>query len=185
MRRPSPSWSIWRGGGEIPAAARAFISEAMLSWTDHARWDESAFTCAWRIEAHAFTEAVGCQGTNRFLEDGDGTLLQIRGALVINASKLKGVPRLLSGTVSKTVEEVLGGKIKPNLGPGQRRGAALSGSLICGCPPRAAPRRRAVAAPTGAKLQRSATPAGCTEQPLAQALPGETHCLVVGSTWQL
>ncbi len=107
--------NIWRGGGEIPAAARAFISEAMLSWTDHARWDESAFTCAWRIEAHAFTEAVGCQGTNRFLEDGDGTLLQIRGALAIDASKLKGVPRLLSGTVSKTVEEVLGGKIKPNL----------------------------------------------------------------------
>ncbi len=107
--------NIWRGGGEIPAAARAFISEAMLSWTDHARWDESAFTCAWRIEAHAFTEAVGCQGTNRFLEDGDGTLLQIRGALAIDASKLKGVPRLLSGTVSKTVEEVLGDKIKPNL----------------------------------------------------------------------
>jgi len=107
--------NIWRGGGEIPAAARAFLSEAMLSWTDHARWDESAFTCSWRIEAHAFTEAVGCQGTNRFLEDGDGTLLQIRGALVIDASKLKGVPRLLSGTVSKTVEEVLGGKIKPNL----------------------------------------------------------------------
>ena len=26
----------WKGGGEIPSAARAFLSESMLAWTDHA-----------------------------------------------------------------------------------------------------------------------------------------------------
>ena len=40
--------NTWHGGGEIPAAARAFLSEAMLSWTDHARWDQAAWTCEWR-----------------------------------------------------------------------------------------------------------------------------------------
>lgn len=107
--------NIWHGGGEIPAAARAFLSESMLSWTDHARWDADAYTCAWRVEAHAFTEAITCQGLNRFVEDGQGTILQIRGSLSIDPAKIKGVPRLLAGSVSKMAEELLGGKIKPNL----------------------------------------------------------------------
>ena len=105
----------WSGGGEIPAAARAFISEAMLSWTDHAQWDAESFVCKWRIETHAFTEAVTCRGENLFLEDGQGTLLQIRGVLEIDASKIQGVPRLLAGKVGRMVAEVLAGKIRPNL----------------------------------------------------------------------
>lgn len=107
--------NVWHGGGEIPAAARAFLSESMLSWTDHARWDQDAWTCSWRIESHVFTEAIQCQGLNRFIEEGGETVLQIRGSLTIDPGKVKGVPRLLAGSVSKTAEEVLGGKIRPNL----------------------------------------------------------------------
>jgi hypothetical protein len=105
----------WHGGGEIPAAARAFISESMLSWTDHATWDESKWTCEWRIETHAFSEAVTCRGENRFLEDGGATKLEIRGTLSIDAKKIKGVPGLFAGKVGKAVEELLVGKIQPNL----------------------------------------------------------------------
>lgn len=107
--------NVWHGGGEIPAAARAFLSESMLSWTDHARWDSGAFTCEWRIETHAFTEAVTCRGINRFIEEGSSTRLEIRGVLEIDGAKLKGVPRLISGKVAKTVEDLLVSKIKPNL----------------------------------------------------------------------
>jgi hypothetical protein len=107
--------NIWHGGGEIPAAMRAFLSEAMLSWTDHAVWNETDFTCEWRIETHAFTEAVTCGGKNRFVEDGEGTKLEIRGTLTIDAKKIKGVPSLLAGKVGKGVEEFLANKIKPNL----------------------------------------------------------------------
>lgn len=107
--------NVWHGGGEIPAAMRAFLSEAMLSWTDHAVWDESTHTCAWRIETHAFTEAVTCAGTNRFVEDGDGTKVEIRGTLTIDAKKIKGVPSLLAGKVGRGVEEFLANKIRPNL----------------------------------------------------------------------
>ncbi len=107
--------NIWHGGGEIPAAARAFLSEAMLSWTDHARWDESAWTCDWRIETHSFVEAVTCRGHNEFVEDGDGTTLRIRGTISIDATKVKGVPGFLAGKVSKALEEFLGNKIRPNL----------------------------------------------------------------------
>lgn len=107
--------NVWHGGGDIPAAARAFISESMLSWDDDATWNETDFTCDWRISTHAFTEAVRCVGKNRFLEDGAGTLLQIRGELVIDGKKLAGVPKLLAGTVSKAVEDLLSKKIPPNL----------------------------------------------------------------------
>ena len=107
--------NVWHGGGEIPAAARAFLSEAMLSWTDHARWDESKWTCEWRIETHAFTEAVTCKGVNSFLEDGTGTTLQIRGQLTIDAKKIRGVPGVLAGKVGRVIEEFLGAKIRPNL----------------------------------------------------------------------
>jgi len=105
----------WHGGGEIPAAARAVLSENMLSWTDYASWDDSDWSCSWRIETHSFTEAVHCAGKNRFVEVNGETRLEIRGELAIEASKVKGVPRLLAKTVSKTVEDFLLKKITPNL----------------------------------------------------------------------
>jgi hypothetical protein len=107
--------NVWHGGGEIPAAARAFISESMLSWTDHAEWKERDWTCAWRIETHAFTEAVHCSGINRFVEVESGTRIEIRGKLTIDGTKVRGVPRLLAGRVGKMVEEFLAAKIRPNL----------------------------------------------------------------------
>lgn len=107
--------NVWHGGGEIPAAARAVLSENMLSWTDHAKWDESKWTCEWRIETHSFSEAVSCQGVNTFTEEDGGTKLSIRGQLVIDAKKIRGVPGLLAGKVGRTIEEFLGNKIRPNL----------------------------------------------------------------------
>jgi hypothetical protein len=108
--------NIWHGGGEIPAAARAVLSESMLSWTDYATWNREKLRCDWRIETHAFTEAVHCAGFNVFLEDGPGkTLLEIRGVLEIDARKIRGVPGFLAGKIGRTVEEFLGHKIQPNL----------------------------------------------------------------------
>jgi len=107
--------NVWHGGGDIPAAARAFLSESMLSWTDHADWKASDFTCAWRIQTHAFTEAVACAGLNRFVEVDAGTRIEIRGKLTIDGTKIRGVPRLIAGRVGKTVEEFLAAKIRPNL----------------------------------------------------------------------
>jgi hypothetical protein len=107
---------VWRGGGEIPAAARAVLSESMLAWTDYATWDSAALSCDWRTETHALTEAVHSRGVNTFLEDGPGkTVLQLRGKFEIDASKIRGVPGFLAGRIGKAVEEFLGGKIEPNL----------------------------------------------------------------------
>jgi hypothetical protein len=105
----------WHGGGEIPAAARAIISEAMLSWTDFATWNDAEFATDWRIETHAFKEAVHCAGKNRFLADGDGTLIQCRGELIIDPHQIHGVPSMVAGMVGGIVENFLSQKIGPNL----------------------------------------------------------------------
>ncbi|MFO0570042.1 MAG: hypothetical protein U0263_30645 [Polyangiaceae bacterium] len=105
----------WHGGGEIPAAARAVLSENMLSWTDYAKWNEDEWSCEWKIETHSFTEAVHCAGKNRFVEIDGKTRLEIRGELAIDGNKIKGVPKLLAKTVSRAVEDLLVKKITPNL----------------------------------------------------------------------
>ncbi len=107
--------NVWHGGGEIPGAARAVLSESMLSWHDHALWDESDWTCTWRIVTHSFTDAVKCEGKNRFVDLGTSTRLEIRGDLGIDVSHIKAVPRLLRGSVQKAVEEFLVKRIAPNL----------------------------------------------------------------------
>jgi hypothetical protein len=107
--------NVWRGGGEIPAVARALVSESMLSWDDHACWDEQAWSCTWRIETHVFREAFYCQGENRFVELDQGSRLEIRGTLRIDASKIPGVPRPFRRRVSRLVEEYLAARIGPNL----------------------------------------------------------------------
>jgi hypothetical protein len=107
---------VWKGGGDIPAALRAFLSEAMLSWTDYATWDSQALRCDWRTETHALTEAVNSHGTNTFVDDGPGkTVLQMRGTFEIDPKKIRGLPGFVANKVGKTAEEFLGGKIAPNL----------------------------------------------------------------------
>jgi hypothetical protein len=107
---------VWRGGGDIPTALRAVLSESMLSWTDYATWDAGSFTCDWRTEAHALADAVRSSGKNLFLEEAPGrTLLQVRATFEVDAKKIRGVPGFLAGKVGKAAEEFLGGKIEPNV----------------------------------------------------------------------
>jgi hypothetical protein len=106
----------WRGGGELPAALRAFLSEAMLSWTDYARWNQAELTCDWRIQTHALTEAVRCVGQNRFVEDAPGkTRLEIRGTFEIDATKIRGVPGFMAKTIGRAAEDFMVSKIQSNL----------------------------------------------------------------------
>jgi hypothetical protein len=106
----------WHGGGEVPTAVRAVLSESMLSWTDYATWNADTLRCDWRTEAHAFGEALRCAGYDLFLEDGAGkTLLEIRGTLEVDAKKIRNVPGFLARTVGRAVEEFLGARIQANL----------------------------------------------------------------------
>ncbi|MBW4566347.1 MAG: hypothetical protein KME32_35905 [Mojavia pulchra JT2-VF2] len=105
----------WHGGSEIPAAARVLLSEDMLSWKEYNTWNQADLTVEWRIETYAFTEAVKCSGKNRFLQDGNSTVIESRGELVIDPKQIKGVPFFLTSRIAHLVEDFLGKNIQPNL----------------------------------------------------------------------
>jgi hypothetical protein len=105
----------WKGGGDIPSTVRKFLSEDLLEWDDHAEWNETEWTCAWRTVVPAFKDAVDSSGKNRFEDLGGKTRIVIAGDLKVDAAKVKGVPRLLAGGISPVIEAFLVGAIKPNL----------------------------------------------------------------------
>lgn len=108
--------NVWHGGGDIPGAVRAILSDSMLSWTDHARWDETDFSCQWRSEAHSFTEAVDSRGRNTFVELASGRMaIRIDGRIDVDASRIPGIPRLVAGKVGKLIEGFLIKQVQDNL----------------------------------------------------------------------
>lgn len=108
--------NVWRGGGEIPSALRAILSESVLSWTDYATWNEDDFTCTWRTETHSFQEAVDSRGKNRFVDLGpDRMAIRIEGRLDVDATKIPGVPKLVAGKVGKLLESFLVKQVADNL----------------------------------------------------------------------
>lgn len=104
----------WVGGGDIPAVARAVLSESMLCWTDYATWFHDSRTVEWRTEVHAFPGAITSSGKNRYVAVDEGTRLEIRGDLVCDSSKVPGAPRFLRGTINGAVEKILVAGVRDN-----------------------------------------------------------------------
>lgn len=105
----------WKGGGEIPSVVRKFLSEDLLEWDDIATWNESDFTCQWRTVVPSFKDAVDATGNNTFVAVSDTSMrFTIRGELKVDAAKVRGVPRLLAGTVGPAIESFLVARIQPN-----------------------------------------------------------------------
>lgn len=108
--------NVWHGGGEVPQAVRAVLSSSMLSWTDYATWNAADFSCSWRSESHSFKDAVNSRGINHFLEAGaNRSKILISGRIDVDASKIKGVPRLLAGTIGPVIERFLIKQVQDNL----------------------------------------------------------------------
>ncbi|NJO79267.1 MAG: hypothetical protein HC827_12600 [Cyanobacteria bacterium RM1_2_2] len=104
----------WHGKSDIPAMLKAFVSEDLLTWTDHATWKEADFVTDWTIQPHAFSEAITWAGQDRYLEAGSGTRVESKGILAIDPKHLKGVPGFLSGQVSRIAEDILAKQAEPN-----------------------------------------------------------------------
>ena len=108
--------AVWRGGGDIPAAVRSVLGESMLAWTDTATWDESRWHCAWSIETHSFKDALHCHGENRYIEiDPTRTRVDIEGKISVDATKIRGVPKILARSIGPTIERFLAARIGDNL----------------------------------------------------------------------
>jgi hypothetical protein len=107
--------NLWEAKGEIPKVAQAIIKPDMVAWLDHAKWNESDWTCEWRTEPRVFTKNIKCEGKNQYVVDGDTTILQIRGVLEIDVKDVPGVPSFLASRVAPVVEKFIVDLLKPNL----------------------------------------------------------------------
>lgn len=107
----------WKADREIPGLAKSFIKPEMLRWMDYALWDESDWSCTWRLELGFFKEHVKCQGRNFFREEDGGRRcrFELGGDLTIDLSGVAGIPRFLAPKVSPTVEKFVVALITPNL----------------------------------------------------------------------
>jgi len=108
--------NVWHGGGEIPAPLSKIVGTKALSWTDVACWLGDDWRCQWRIETHAFTEAVSCKGMNNFIElEGGRTRLEIQGEIAIDMKRVRGVPKFLAASLGPKIEKFLVRQITTNL----------------------------------------------------------------------
>jgi hypothetical protein len=107
--------NLWKASAEIPKVAQAVIKPEALAWKDHARWNQNEWTCDWRVETQMFTENVRCGGRNHFVEQGESTILEIRGELEIDLAGIRGVPKFLAGTIAPVVEKFIVALLTPNL----------------------------------------------------------------------
>ncbi len=108
--------NLWEGkADDIPKLAQGVIKPDMIGWLDYATWNQNNWSCDWRIETRVFTENVRCSGHNEYIEDGENTILKIRGELEINLKGIPGVPRLLAGKVTPHVEKFIVNLLTPNL----------------------------------------------------------------------
>ncbi len=105
----------WHSQAQIPAPVRAVLGEKLFSWTEYAIWNESDLTVQWQIQTHAFTEAVSSAGENRFLAEGNKTVVEHRGELRIDPEKLNQIPWFLRSKIAQLSENFLAQQIEVNL----------------------------------------------------------------------
>lgn len=106
----------WNVSGSIPRSVRSFFKGKQLSYLDHADWSDGESLVRWRLVIGVFPDAVHCSGTNYFKAGSrpDTTEVSLTGTLIVDLSKVKGVPRIFHGLAPK-IESFVLDRIKPNL----------------------------------------------------------------------
>lgn len=108
--------NLWKASAnEIPKIVSKFITPDKLQWTDYATWHDGTTSCDWNLVLGFFPEAIKCKGTTTYSVNGDKTHVHITGDLHVDASKIPGVPRLLSGKLGSAVEKFVVKMVTPNL----------------------------------------------------------------------
>jgi len=106
----------WKASdGDVPRIARAFIKPHMLTWHDHATWDPARGLCTWRTELMFLSDAIEVKGINRFISEGAITRFEAEAEIIVDATKIPGVPRAFAGRVKGAMEPFVLKLIEPNM----------------------------------------------------------------------
>lgn len=106
----------WFGAaGDIPAVLRPVIRAEYISWKDKACWDMGAWTTTWEQELAFLPGAMAARGTNRYIDEGDVTVIEMEGEFNIIPEGLSFLPQSLARRVAPALEKFVVGQVKPNL----------------------------------------------------------------------
>ncbi len=107
----------WKASAsKIPKALRMLVNPDKLTWKEHVTYNKNEWVAKWSIEPDMVSYAVSCEGKITFEDKGNNlTEVVITGDLKIDASKIPGVPKIGSGTISRKAENFAIPMISPNL----------------------------------------------------------------------
>ncbi|MFK8001933.1 MAG: SRPBCC family protein [Polyangiales bacterium] len=107
--------NLWHGDSPVPTIAEKILP-TRASWFDHASWDAAALEATWRIESEVFTDAIRCEGVNRFVAVGDHTRVEVRAEIRVDLSKLRLVPDMVAGPIGSAIERFFVKQFTPSVG---------------------------------------------------------------------
>lgn len=104
----------WTGAVDaLPRAVRAAVPESAAQWKDTAVWDESRWAVDWSMDLYGFPGGLVGRGRNRFDADGDETIVQVTGELVLVPGRIPGGAVLRP--LLPAVERLILAQIRTNL----------------------------------------------------------------------
>lgn len=108
--------NVWYANVGLPGALSGLAGNDKFVWTDRATWDERSGVCSWAIEPRALAERLRCHGTTTYEAalGGRGTRISFHGEIDFNAAGLPGVPGVLTGALTTTLETFLSSLIPAN-----------------------------------------------------------------------
>jgi len=106
----------WTGSNkDVPSVVRPLLKPEYLQWIDRATWDRGRFTTDWELELGVLPGAISAKGHNRFIADGDITLIEMEGEFVIHPERLTFVPQIVARKAAPVLERFIVAQVKPNL----------------------------------------------------------------------
>lgn len=99
---------------DIPTLIRQYVDPDVLGWTILATWYEDDWICEWEVRTGFMEEAVRFSGSYSFEPIGDdSTQVSIEGIVSVDATKIPGVPGLVSGKLGDVAESFLVRLLEP------------------------------------------------------------------------
>ncbi len=106
----------WRASAtEIPGLLRPIVKPEYLQWVDHATWDGAAFTTQWHHDLPFLSGALTARGLNRYIDEGDITVIELEGEFTIHPGRLTFLPGPLARKLAPALERFVVDMLKPNL----------------------------------------------------------------------
>ena len=108
----------WYAKVELPMLLKKFIKPELLSWLDHASWDDQSKTVSFSLESPlGFGKSLfEAKGINYFESKGQSkTTLRVTCEVKLYPENVPGVPKILAKKLEPAIESLIKKMLEPNL----------------------------------------------------------------------